>query len=58
MTFTLHWPQAIWLAMQVFWVIRNIERHGKPEDSKYNGYSATAAFVVLALLQWWGGFFG
>lgn len=58
MTFTLHWPQMLYLAMCVAGLCLETIRHGKPKTEKYDIWTSLIAQTLIWALLWWGGFFG
>ena len=58
MTFTLHWPQLIWIGFLIVSLCVDGVRHGKPKSGKYDIYSSLVAYAINIALLYWGGFFG
>ena len=57
-TFTLQWPQIIWIVMAVMNFTTYVINHGKPVKTKnHNMWVALVSTVLAFSLLWWGGFF-
>ena len=58
MTFTIHAPQIIYLALTIIGAVYTISKHGQPKTGKYDAVSSTISNAIIMLLLYWGGFFG
>ena len=56
MTFTIGWPQGMFLALVVFAIVAAILDHGKPR-SPINAYFTLLGVLLEVALLTWGGFF-
>lgn len=55
---TIHWPQAIMVALMMVLLIDSIVNNGKPRESLVTTPNKTFIGVVfLSALLYWGGFF-
>lgn len=57
-SFSIGFPQAIWLFMVSCMLLVHIAKHGQPRHDVYN---APLMLIVICLsggLLYWGGFFG
>ena len=57
MTFIVHAPQIIWIALVAFSLADAVVNHGKPRQP-YNIYVDLLGTAITIALLWWGGFFG
>ena len=56
MTLIFDWPQLIWLGLALFGIGWTAVNHGRP--SHVDARIQTGAVFAMALLLYWGGFFG
>ena len=56
MTFTIGWPQGIYLLMTLVGLVVAVLEHGKPRKPSNVWVSLLATVIIYALLIW-GGFF-
>jgi hypothetical protein len=52
------WPQIIWCVMVLYGLANELSKNGKPRTGNHDAGVALIATCLLALLLWWGGFFG
>lgn len=56
MTFTIGWPQAVYLALSIFGLGFYAVKHGTPRDPYHFGWAIFGEFCLISLL-YCGGFF-
>lgn len=57
MTFTIHLPQVIFIALMTAGTVLHCARHGQPKNDKYHAGYAVFSDVIIYALLYWGGFF-
>ncbi len=50
-------PQWIYIGLLAFGLVEATIKHGQPKG-EYNAYHTLVATALVALLLWWGGFWG
>jgi hypothetical protein len=57
MTFTIGWPQAIFLVWMLVAIISGVINHGTPETGKKNVWNTLMVVAILIAIVAAGGFF-
>ncbi|UYB51176.1 LPXTG cell wall anchor domain-containing protein [Xanthomonas sp. AM6] len=51
-------PQIIWIILATVGLTNSLIKDGRPQTGKHNFVASLIATALMALLLWWGGFFG
>ena len=54
---TLHWPQAIYIALTLIGLGVAFQQHGSPKTGQHNAWATLLASAIIISLLYWGGFF-
>ena len=52
------WPQIVWIALTAMGLGCTAVKHGQPKEGNENFWTSLIANGIVALLLYYGGFFG